>query len=505
MIEETKLVDFLLEKGVDLLNEPLSGKLDDIYRLFIKFLETEETARGIGMADFVDTLNTLAEICPGAISTSCDSRPDSSWLHEYRLDSVNLELVGLMSHSLRGERITSVEMTNILAPTRGLDLGQRLRGILETNADDEIDTQLELLLGTKPASFALAKENARIILPQQAFIPNCNDPKHTSDLGSAAQIMNNKLIGFKLSKLSADEIKCMLSKIHYVPNLKPQTNIALGDCSYLDTCHKLGMCRYVHYLQYVPEALQQSVQHEVEKNNSKKLDSKRITFYTHGFCTSMASRMPLPAQWIQCDVRKFDFSVLGKFSVILADPAWNIHMNLPYGTCNDSELSQLPLDLLQDEGIMFLWVTGRAIEMGKNSLVKWGYEVCDEISWIKTNQLGRTIVTGRTGHWLNHSKEHLLVGIKGKAAWLNRQVDIDLIVSCARETSRKPDELYGMIERVVGPHARKLELFGRDHNTRAGWMTIGDQLQGSSIHELDVERKYERFLSHGFEKAPVVV
>jgi mRNA (2'-O-methyladenosine-N6-)-methyltransferase len=30
--------------------------------------------------------------------------------------------------------------------------------------------------------------------------------------------------------------------------------------------------------------------------------------------------------------------------------------------------------------------------------------------WCKTNQLGRTICTGRTGHWLNHSKEHVLMG-----------------------------------------------------------------------------------------------
>lgn len=32
------------------------------------------------------------------------------------------------------------------------------------------------------------------------------------------------------------------------------------------------------------------------------------------------------------------------------------------------------------------------------------YQAIDEIVWVKTNQLGRLVRTGRTGHWLNHSK-----------------------------------------------------------------------------------------------------
>lgn len=33
-------------------------------------------------------------------------------------------------------------------------------------------------------------------------------------------------------------------------------------------------------------------------------------------------------QWIQCDVRNLDVSVLGKFGVVMADPPWKIEMNL---------------------------------------------------------------------------------------------------------------------------------------------------------------------------------
>jgi mRNA (2'-O-methyladenosine-N6-)-methyltransferase len=51
-------------------------------------------------------------------------------------------------------------------------------------------------------------------------------------------------------------------------------------------------------------------------------------------------------QWINCDLRYFDFRVLGRFNVIMADPSWDIHMLLPYGTLMDKEMLNLRVDLL---------------------------------------------------------------------------------------------------------------------------------------------------------------
>lgn len=56
-------------------------------------------------------------------------------------------------------------------------------------------------------------------------------------------------------------------------------------------------------------------------------------------------------------------------------------------------------------------------------------------------------------------------------SWVNRGLDTDVIVSEVRETSRKPDEVYGMIERMC-PGGRKIEVFGRKHNTRPGYVTF---------------------------------
>lgn len=107
----------------------------------------------------------------------------------------------------------------------------------------------------------------------------------------------------------------------------------------------------------------------------------------------------------------------------------------------------------------------------------------DEIIWVKTNQLQRIIRTGRTGHWLNHGKEHCLVGMKGgnmgqnntnggggdrPPRTLNRGLDCDVIVAEVRATSHKPDEMYGIIERL-SPGTRKIELFGRPHNVQPNW------------------------------------
>jgi mRNA (2'-O-methyladenosine-N6-)-methyltransferase len=151
---------------------------------------------------------------------------------------------------------------------------------------------------------------------------------------------------------------------------------------------------------------------------------------------------------------------------------------------SDDEMRSLDIGTLQNEGIIFLWVTGRAMEVGRECLQIWGYERIEELVWVKTNQLQRLIRTGRTGHWLNHSKEHCLVGIKGNPTTLNRHIDCDVIVAEVRETSRKPDEIYGIIERL-SPGTRKLELFGRPHNLRPGWLTLGNQLNG--VHVVDPE------------------
>lgn len=53
----------------------------------------------------------------------------------------------------------------------------------------------------------------------------------------------------------------------------------------------------------------------------------------------------------------------------------------------DDEMRAMPIPTLQDEGILFLWVTGRAMEVGRECLRVWGYTRVDEVVWVKTNQV----------------------------------------------------------------------------------------------------------------------
>lgn len=165
-------------------------------------------------------------------------------------------------------------------------------------------------------------------------------------------------------------------------------------------------------------------------------------------------------------------------------------MSLPYGTMKDVEMKALRIDVLQENGMIFLWVTGRALELGRECLQLWGYQKVEELVWIKTNQLQRIIRTGRTGHWLNHSKEHCLVGFKGNIKNINRRIDCDVIVSEVRETSRKPDEVYRLIERMC-PGGKKIELFGRPHNCTKNWITLGNQLPGVYLIDQDIINRYK--------------
>lgn len=198
-----------------------------------------------------------------------------------------------------------------------------------------------------------------------------------------------------------------------------------------------------------------------------------------------------PPQLLNADLKTFDLTILGKFDVIVQDSAFDIHMSLPYGTMTDNDIRSMPIAQLQDEGLIFFWVTGRAMELGRELLDHWGYRRVDELIWVKVGQTQRLIRTGRTGHWLNHTKEHCLIGAKSQSggaatadsplpSWAHLGLDSDVLVSEVRDTSRKPDELYGIIERLC-PGGRKLELFGRRHNARSGWLTVGNQLKRDEI------------------------
>uniref|UniRef100_A0A0B6ZWL5 mRNA m(6)A methyltransferase n=1 Tax=Arion vulgaris TaxID=1028688 RepID=A0A0B6ZWL5_9EUPU len=281
-------------------------------------------------------------------------------------------------------------------------------------------------------------------------------------------------------------------RLHFKKIIRKHTDESLGDCSFLNTCFHMDTCKYVHYeidypSQKLPTGELMKREASLGKLNSELGDDGSVQMY--------------PPQWIQCDLRYFDMSTLGKCAVVMADPPWDIHMELPYGTMGDNEMRKLDIPGLQDDGFIFLWVTGRAMELGRECLELWGYKRVDEIIWVKTNQLQRIIRTGRTGHWINHGKEHCLVGVKGNPKGVNKGMDCDVIVAEVRATSHKPDEIYGIIERL-SPGTRKVELFGRPHNVQPNWITLGNQLEGVRLKDPDIVKLFREKYPDGNCMAP---
>jgi mRNA m6A methyltransferase catalytic subunit len=289
---------------------------------------------------------------------------------------------------------------------------------------------------------------------------------------------------------SAPRAAC--ERLHFVRLTMPHTDVQLGDCSFLDTCRHMRTCKYVHYALDPEDAARARAGGASAAAGAPVRPPAAVPEHL--------AAHPQP-QWLSCDVRSFELGLLGQFGIIMADPPWDIHMELPYGTMSDDEMRGMAIGGLQTDGLMFLWVTGRAMELGRECLSLWGYRCVQELVWVKTNQLQRLIRTGRTGHWLNHSKEHCLVGIKGNPKHVNRHIDCDVLVAEVRETSRKPDEMYALLERL-SPGTRKLEIFGREHNTRPGWVTLGNQLPGVRLPD-DALR--QRFLARYPEREGEIV
>ncbi|MEW5313584.1 MAG: hypothetical protein WDW38_005141 [Sanguina aurantia] len=268
-------------------------------------------------------------------------------------------------------------------------------------------------------------------------------------------------------------------RVHFLKQIYGYTDVSLGNCSYLDTCRNIRNCKYIHYkLDSAPDAPEHFA---------------AIVSRTQASVPTYLAALPDP-QWVNCDVRTFDMNVLGKFGVIMTDPPWEIHQDLPYGTMADDEMRNLNIGCLQDDGVIFVWVTGgwawvTGGWVGHGWVGGWVTG-----GWVGHGWVGGSLVGGWvTGGWVGHG----WVGGSQVGGWVTGgHVDTDVVVAEVRETSRKPDEMYSLLERL-SPGTRKLEIFARKHNLKQGWVGLGNQLDNISIKDPEMRSRFaERY---GFE------
>lgn len=122
--------------------------------------------------------------------------------------------------------------------------------------------------------------------------------------------------------------------VHFVPLVRHHTDSRLGDCSYLNTCHRMETCRYMHWALETPvaptsqagSAAGPSSQAAVATDGVGRASESEAA--AAGVDVEEAEERGLPPQWLNVDLSSFDPTVLGTFDVVVADPPWAIHQEV---------------------------------------------------------------------------------------------------------------------------------------------------------------------------------
>lgn len=178
----------------------------------------------------------------------------------------------------------------------------------------------------------------------------------------------------------------------------------------------------------------------------------------------------------------------GHYGAIYADPPWLFKVwgpnsqdsrNAPYQTADVTEIADLPVrKLAAPDCVLFMWISWPLMPDALALIDAWGftYKTC-AFSWIKAHagqiEMFRddTDVQVGLGYWTRANSEVCLLATRGKPKRLDAGVRQG-IIEPRRQHSRKPDLIYGRIERLVaGPYC---ELFAR--TTRPGWDSWGNEV-----------------------------
>ena len=172
-----------------------------------------------------------------------------------------------------------------------------------------------------------------------------------------------------------------------------------------------------------------------------------------------------------------------EYNIILADPAWQYKDKcnagergaaFKYPVMSIDDIKALPVaDIAADDCILFLWVTFPMLQEGLDTIKAWGFKYKTVgFIWIKLNKIAKTLFWGM-GNWTRSNAEVCLIGVKGKPKRINKGVH-SVIMSIIEKHSKKPDEARRRIEKLVGGHLPKIELFAREKPE--GWDVWGDEI-----------------------------
>jgi N6-adenosine-specific RNA methylase IME4 len=174
----------------------------------------------------------------------------------------------------------------------------------------------------------------------------------------------------------------------------------------------------------------------------------------------------------------------GRFSTILIDPPWQFqnrtgkvapeHRRLKrYETMSMEEIAALPVPWhARERSHLYLWCPNALLAEGLEIMRSWGFTYKTNLVWYKVRKDGGPDGRG-VGFYFRNVTELVLFGVKGAMRTLPPgRSQVNVIAKQKREHSRKPDELYTLIEQCSpGPY---LELFARER--MPGWTQWGNEL-----------------------------
>lgn len=169
-----------------------------------------------------------------------------------------------------------------------------------------------------------------------------------------------------------------------------------------------------------------------------------------------------------------------KYECLYVDPPWSYENKRTGGsmtsgaddeylTMGIKDIMSIPVwKISEPDSALFIWAVTPLLPEAFQVMKNWGYTYKTTLYWRKKGKFGM-------GFWFRGDIEPCLVGIKGNVKPFGLQIS-NFIDAPPREHSRKPDEMYEIIESIG--FKSKFEMFAREK--RHGWDVFGNEVPTST-------------------------
>lgn len=178
---------------------------------------------------------------------------------------------------------------------------------------------------------------------------------------------------------------------------------------------------------------------------------------------------------------------MSKYRVIYADPPWWFRDKAnagkrgaahKYPCMRTADIAMLDVpSLIADDCLLAMWWVDTMPLDALEVCNAWGFRLfkMNGLIWRKTTKTGKQAFG--MGHITRADSESMLFGVRGKLGEIIRSHGVrQSFYGELREHSRKPDEIYTILEALCGDVPR-LEMFARQR--RPGWDAFGNEVKGS--------------------------